>query len=133
MIPTILLVDDEADIVSANCRMLEEYGYKVLAAKSSDDALAIFARNGQSIDVVVTDIMMPGMNGMELIRKLKKIAPEIKVIATSGLGRNMGGSPQAAEMESLNVINFLRKPYTVQNLLTTLYEALDEKQMVQYH
>jgi len=129
----ILFVDDEADIVSANCRMLEEYGYKVLAAKSSDDALAIFARNGQSIDVVVTDIMMPGMNGMELIRKLKKIAPEIKVIATSGLGRNMGGSPQAAEMESLNVINFLRKPYTVQNLLTTLYEALDEKQMVQYH
>jgi len=124
----ILFVDDEDNIVSSNRRMLENYGYKVLTAKSGGEALALFRKNGQIIDVVVTDILMPNMDGVELIREVKKIHPKIKIIASSGLGKDLNGRFPVSDLKSLKIDNFLDKPYTVQQLLTVLHEVLSGKQ-----
>ncbi|MDB6112687.1 MAG: Hybrid sensor histidine kinase/response regulator [Pedosphaera sp.] len=127
----ILIVDDEVNIVSATQRMLEQYGYKVLVANSGQEALRIFTRHDQPIELVITDIMMPGMDGLALIQALKKIDPRIKILPSSGLGKDLGGNLRAAELESLGVRCFLAKPYTAEKLLTGLHLALTEPQHLQ--
>jgi two-component system, cell cycle sensor histidine kinase and response regulator CckA len=125
---TILIVDDEVAIVSATREMLEKHGYKVEVAGNGREALAIFVRNNQAIELVLTDNMMPVMDGIELIRVLKEIDPQVKIIASSGLSRDLGGSFRAEELKALDVKMFLSKPYTAEKLLIALHESLGEKQ-----
>ena len=125
---TILLVDDEANIVAATRRMLEQHGYKVLMAKHGREALTIFTRNDHPIDLVVTDIMMPGMDGIELIQALRGINPHVKIIAASGLGRDLAGGLRGKEMKALSIRTFLAKPYTAEKLLTALHGLLGKPQ-----
>jgi signal transduction histidine kinase len=80
---TILLVDDEDVVRAATAEMLEDLGYKVLQADSGAAALAML-RAGQSVDLIVTDYLMPGMNGVELIRNARNIAPCVKGLVISG-------------------------------------------------
>jgi CheY-like chemotaxis protein len=124
---TVLLVDDETNIVSATRSMLEQHGYKVCAANQGRDAITVFTRSERPVDIVVTDIMMPGMDGIALVQALRGIDPRVKVIASSGLGRDLAGSPRARELESLGIQSFLSKPYTAEKLLTALHDLLDIK------
>jgi two-component system cell cycle sensor histidine kinase/response regulator CckA len=121
---TILLVDDEADIVSATRKMLEQHGYNTVVANFGKEALAIFTRDHPSIDLVVTDIMMPGMDGIELIHALRGVSPRVKIIASSGLGRDLAGGLRGKELEALGIRTFLAKPYTAEKLLTALHGML---------
>src|SRR5262249_35960721 len=125
---TILIVDDEAAILSATREMLEKHGYRVEVAGNGREALAVFVRSSNTIDLVLTDIMMPVMDGRALIQVMMGIDPQVKIIASSGLGRDLGGSLRAAEMEALGVKAFLSKPYTSEKLLMALHESLQEKQ-----
>jgi CheY-like chemotaxis protein len=112
----ILVVDDEENIRKVIDATLERYGYRVILAADGTDAIALYAQHRDEIAVVVTDIAMPYMDGEALIRALKKLNPDIKVIAMSGLI-----SPdQTAELRNLNVGDFLSKPFTAESLLTTL-------------
>jgi two-component system cell cycle sensor histidine kinase/response regulator CckA len=120
----ILIVDDEVSIVSATRRMLEHYGYKVLVANNGQEALKIFTQHPQPINLVITDIMMPGMDGLALIQALKKIDSRIRILPSSGLGRDLGGNLRASELDSLGIKAFLAKPYTAEKLLTGLSAAL---------
>jgi nitrogen-specific signal transduction histidine kinase/CheY-like chemotaxis protein len=122
---TILLVDDETNIVSATRSMLEQHGYKVCAANQGREAINVFTKNERPVDLVVTDIMMPGMDGIALVQALRGIDPRVKIIASSGLGKDLAGSPRARELESLGIKAFLAKPYTAEKLLTALHELLD--------
>jgi two-component system response regulator CpxR len=79
---TILCVDDNEQALSVRKFMLETRGYRVLTAQSAHDALDAF--RGESIDLVLSDLVMPGMDGNELVRRLKEIAPEIPMILISG-------------------------------------------------
>jgi CheY-like chemotaxis protein len=88
------------------------------------EALAMVQRHGQAINVVVTDVMMPEMDGVEMIRVLRKIHPRLKIIASSGLGTDRGGSLRSEELKALNVKSFLVKPYTVDKLLEALHGLL---------
>jgi len=81
---TILVVEDQADVRSFACRSLQNFGYRVLEASGADDALRIAARDGDSIDLLLTDVVMPGMNGVELSRKLRAQYPRMKVVYASG-------------------------------------------------
>jgi two-component system, cell cycle sensor histidine kinase and response regulator CckA len=121
---TILIVDDEVNIVAVAGKMMERNGYQVLVANHGKQALEIFARKQETIELVLTDIMMPDMDGVALIRALKKRNPQIKIIASSGLGKDLGGSLWAAELESLQVKCFLAKPYTAEKLLNSLHDLL---------
>ena len=104
--------------------MLERHNYRVLTAVNGEKAMDIIGRREQKIDVLVTDMMMPEMDGMALIRAVRSVIPELKIIASSGLGTDMGGNSRAQELKTLGVAAFLAKPYSTQKLLTTLHQLL---------
>jgi signal transduction histidine kinase/serine/threonine protein kinase/CheY-like chemotaxis protein len=118
---TVLLVDDEPLVREATRRTLRSLGYQVLGAKSADEALRIAAENVDSIDLVITDVMMPGMNGLELARELGKIRPSLKVLFISGYTAGV-----LAERGFLNEsVNFLQKPVAREQLSARLRELLN--------
>jgi CheY-like chemotaxis protein len=79
---TVLFVDDEEMLLEVGSLMLQRLGYNVLSTSNGQEAIEIFKRN--EIDVVILDMRMPGMNGDEVCRQLKKIKPKIKIILASG-------------------------------------------------
>ncbi len=117
--------------MSATREMLENHGYQVEVAVNGREALAVFIRNNQAIELVLTDNMMPVMDGMELIRVLKEIDPRVKIIASSGLDQDAEESFRPEELKALGVNSFLSKPYTADKLLIALRELLEEKQVSQ--
>ena len=116
----ILVADDEAAVREITKQILESYGYQVLLAKDGTEAVVHYAAKRKEIKVVLTDMMMPFMDGPATIRALRKIDPEVKIIATSGLVRN----GKANEVAGLSVNAFLAKPYTAETLLMTLRDVL---------
>ena len=120
----ILVADDEAAVREITKQILESYGYQVLLAKDGTEAVVHYAERKAEIKVVLTDMMMPFMDGPTTIRALKKIDPKVKIIATSGLMRN----EQANEVAGLSVNAFLAKPYTAETLLVTLQNVLGTAQ-----
>jgi PAS domain S-box-containing protein len=117
---TILLVDDEPSIREVAAIILESHGYKVLVAEDGPSALAIFAREMGHIVAVVTDLAMPGMDGLMLVRTLRRLEPGLKVIVSTG----RDDDSHAGEIPALNVDGWLTKPYTTRNLLLKLSHVL---------
>ena len=117
----VLLVDDEKPILQIARALLEGHGYEVLAAADAAEALAIFAMRSDEIKLVLTDLSMPFMDGIALIRTLQKMKPDVRVIASTGRG---GQEQHSEELEELNVHTCLTKPYNKTKLLKTLYDAL---------
>lgn len=114
----ILVVDDEMGIIKATCKLLERHNYKVFPATDGAEALTVFSRHRGSIQLVLTDVMMPVMDGLALTRVIRKLDSAVKIVASSGL------EPDARfeEMRGLGVNAFLTKPYTAEKLLRLLRE-----------
>jgi PAS domain S-box-containing protein len=121
---TVLIVDDEPDIVSGMRDALQNQNYRVLVARNGQEALESLKANGQSVNVVVTDLMMPEMDGLTLIRGLRVSNPNLRIIASSGLSADAGGRGRGQELQSMGVQSFLTKPYTADKLLTALHDLL---------
>ena len=119
---TVLVVDDEASILVITSQTLQAFGYRVLTATDGAEAVAIYAQHRHEIAVVLTDMMMPIMDGPATIRALTKIDPEVKIIAASGLSAN--GS--VTKISGTVVKHFLTKPYTAGTLLKIMRSTLDE-------
>lgn len=117
----ILLVDDEASILRVSARALEDRGYRVMAAGDGTEALARFAGARGSVKVVITDLKMPMMDGVVLVRTLRQMDPRVKVIVSTG----HGDEDQLASLRSLGVKTTLKKPYTVEMLLRTVRQEID--------
>jgi PAS domain S-box-containing protein len=120
----ILVVDDEPEVIASMRELLEQHNYQVCTAANGEEALDVFGRQEHPIDAMITDIMMPGMDGVALIRALRAVVPELKIIASSGLGPDMGGSLRAQELKSLGVGCFLPKPCGTDHLLKSLHQLL---------
>jgi two-component system cell cycle sensor histidine kinase/response regulator CckA len=118
----ILVVDDEIAIREITKGTLETYGYRALTAADGTEAVALYAQHKDEIRVVLTDLMMPYMDGPVTIRALRKLNPHVKIIASSGLADN----GKLAEVNG-GIQSFLPKPYTALKLLTTLDELLTEE------
>jgi len=120
----ILLVEDEASLRRLTRRFLEEYGYNVIEASSGVDALRRWTQLPRPIDLLVTDMVMPGgVSGGDLARQLRKSEPKLRVLFTSGYTVEMIG-PQ----ENLQPgVNFLPKPYTRQVLAKAVHRCLQIK------
>ena len=118
----ILVVDDEASILTITSQTLQAFGYKVLTASDGADALAVYAERKNDIAIVLTDMMMPVMDGAALVRVLKRMNPAIKIVAASGLSTNSN----VTKGFEVNVKRFLAKPYTADTLLQTLQAFLNE-------
>jgi CheY-like chemotaxis protein len=119
---TILVVDDEQSIREITAATLQQFGYKVLTAPDGTEALAVFAKNSADIAAVVTDMAMPYMDGVVLVRALKKIDPNVKAIAMSGLMN----PEHAAELRELNVTSTLSKPFTAEDLLIVVKKTISK-------
>jgi two-component system, cell cycle sensor histidine kinase and response regulator CckA len=112
----ILVVDDEASIRSVIQATLEAHHYSVLIASDGREAIALYAEHNDKINLVLLDMMMPSMDGQTTIRALKKIDPDVKIIAVSGLFSNKELALNAGAK------SFLQKPYTNQDLVVMIDE-----------
>ena len=119
---TLLIVDDEEVILTAVQEALTSHGYKVIAISDSPNALKIFQKIPQEIALVITDIAMPHMDGKELIKKIKEVKPEVKIIAMSGHAKYIADKDGIREIDG-----FLKKPFESPYLLSVVRRILDAK------
>lgn len=117
---TILLVDDEEAIRVVVTATLERAGYRVLSAANGADGLALFARHRDTVALVLTDLGMPVMDGLEMVAAVRALEPTIRIIASSGLDEGTGGRGVPTGVRA-----FLRKPYDASAMLRTLRVVLD--------
>lgn len=115
----ILVVDDEMAIREITKASLETYNYQAITASNGIEAVAIYAEHHERISMVLTDMMMPSMDGPTTIRTLQKINPDVKIIAVSGLA----SSDKMAQSAGTGVKTFLSKPYTTKELLETIEQV----------
>jgi PAS domain S-box-containing protein len=120
---TILVVDDETTIIQMTTAVLVGCGYQVIPAKGGEAALETFRNRRDVISAVLLDMMMPGIDGLQTLEKLREIDPKVRVIACSGLGTAQ------RENQAINAgaKYFLPKPYSDDQLLTTLTKLLNAK------
>lgn len=117
---TILLVEDEETVRQMTTDILEEGGYTTLVAMTPQEALALCARADQQIDLLLTDVVMPGMNGRELSRHIESMRPGIKVLFMSGYAADIIPEAEVADAGT----NFIQKPFNMQTLLDKIEERL---------
>ena len=120
---TILLVDDEEMIIEVNQEILKALGYNPMIARSGTKAIEIYKNNIDKINMVIMDMIIPGMSGKEAYDGLKKINPEIKVLLSSGYSI----SGQAAEILEQGCNGFIQKPFKLRELSVKIREVLDGK------
>lgn len=118
---TILLVEDERTTAEMVRHLLESLGYRVLRTSNGHDALILYRRFAPDIDLIVTDMMMPRMTGVELIRAIRRISASVSIIALSG-------SPRQDFPRDLRhtITCWLRKPADVSRLAVEVHRALNE-------
>ena len=116
----VLVIDDEAAIREITKETLQAYGYRAITASDGAEGVAIFAENKKDIDAVITDMMMPVMDGTAVILALKRIRPDAKIIAASGFT----AGEQIKKPSDSDIQAFLTKPYTAEELLKALAGAL---------
>ncbi len=118
----VLVIDDEFSICHITQQTLETFGYRVLTASDGAEAVALYAQQAQQIAVVLTDMMMPIMDGVATIQVLMRLNPSVKIIAASGI--DSGDS--FAKAAHAGVKRCLLKPYTAEALLKVIREVLDQ-------
>ncbi len=119
----VLVVDDEDTIRTVTRQTLERHGYRVMTAEDGSQAIGLYALHRDDIAVVLTDMMMPVMDGATLIAALKRIEPGVRVVAASGLD----SGDHATRAVKAGVRHFLPKPYSAETLLITIRDVLDDK------
>lgn len=119
----ILVVDDEIAIIEITCTTLNAYNYRALAAANGMEAVEVFSRHHADIDLVITDVLMPGMDGMAMVNALREIKPDVKVIAVSGHLTQ----EKLDQIKANNVKLFLRKPFSTEKLLASVRSTLEEQ------
>ena len=115
---TILLVEDEASVRDLTRRMLEESGYRVLSAANGSEALRLCTVNREHLDLMITDVVMPQMRGVEVARRVARIRPGLRVLFMSGYTDN------SIDLDIAESVWFLQKPFVLGELLSAVREAL---------
>ena len=119
----ILLVDDEEMVLDVGVQLLKTLGYTVLEAKGGKEAVEIYKANKDKIDMVILDMIMPGVGGGEAYDRMKEINPNIKVLLSSGYSIN----GQATEILERGCDGFIQKPFNMKQLSRSIREILDKQ------
>jgi len=115
---TILVVDDEDLLLTVAETILTGYGYRVITANSAQRALEVLSKNDRAVDLVMTDLVMPGMSGRELVETIQQQWPGLRVLLSSGYAR---------PVNSEEGINYLQKPFTSQEMLLKVKQILSSE------
>jgi len=123
---TVLIGEDEDALRKIAADFLRTLGYRVVAARNGDDALALFREKPGEIDMALLDIAMPGMNGLDVYHEIKKVRPDIDVLFMTGY------SLDAANISTIQNqgISIIRKPFTMTALARRIREILDKEKTV---
>ncbi len=124
---TILVVDDEPNILEVTEEMLQTMGYNVLTANNGREAVALFGKNSLTVDLTILDMIMPGLSGGETYNRIKKIRPEAKVLLSSGY--SIKGEAQKILDRGCN--GFIQKPYNLEKLSEKLEVVLGGKKVIE--
>lgn len=116
----ILLVEDEENVRRVTGRLLERLGFSVLLASSAEEALALYEGQGARPDLVLTDVVMPGLTGIEMAERIRAMDPSLPIVFTSGYtSRELGRTPDDPPSP------FLPKPFSLEDLERSVRDALD--------
>ena len=117
---TILVVDDEQDILILLKLMLETHGYRALLARGAEAALRFLRQDELIVDLLLTDVVMPGMNGTDLARAVRELRPDLPILFMSGFV-----DTDAVRLKVWDdAVRFLRKPFTEEVFLGNIREIL---------
>jgi DNA-binding response OmpR family regulator len=119
MQPTILVVDDEPMVLGFLTGTLSRYGYRVVQAESGAQALRLCKDRGHTIDLILTDVVMPGLNGKDLVEAIRSLGLDPKTLFMSGFTRDV-----AAETGFTDWASFIQKPFTPTQLVGKVREVL---------
>ncbi len=123
---TVLLVEDEPGVRALATTLLERSGYVVIAASSAREALELVGgTHGRSIDLLATDVVMPGMSGPDLARRLTSLRPGVPILFLSGYSEQSGGGLSLEELGVHGEVAFLAKPFTPEAIAQAVRSALD--------
>jgi two-component system, cell cycle sensor histidine kinase and response regulator CckA len=120
---TILVVEDEYLILRAIRRLLKSYGYTVFVAADGEEAIDVFTRHKDEITIVLSDVGLSKMNGIDVFKKIREIDPQMKVILASGFFE----PDLKFSLQKMGARGFIQKPYSNDDVLRKLREILDEK------
>jgi DNA-binding NtrC family response regulator len=119
----ILLVEDEAFVRQATCSILQRAGFEVLSAEDAQEAMNVYLGGDRKVDLVLTDMVLPGKSGEELGKEMRQYSPEMAILVTSGYGE------AAYETESPEAHTyFLAKPYSRRTLVEKIESILGPTQ-----
>jgi two-component system cell cycle sensor histidine kinase/response regulator CckA len=125
---TVLLIDDEQAVLEVGKELLEVMGYRVLAASEGEKAVEIYTKNRDKIDIVVLDMVMPGMGGGEVYDHLKKIDPDVKVLLASGFAID----GEASKILDRGCDGFIQKPFNMKELSERITEIINDQPSIHH-
>jgi len=117
---TILIVEDDRVARMALEEIFDLLGYRSLVAASGEEALDLYTRHAPEIGLVLSDMKMPRMNGLELYQKLKAIDPDIKMVLSTGFSEQEQGTHEAEGIKA-----WIQKPYSIDRLMDVVQRVLD--------
>ena len=120
----ILVIDDEPHILLMLKKMLERVGYEIDLAANGNEGLELFKKTPS--DLVITDIIMPEKEGLETIRAMKRVSPELKIIAMSGGGK-ISADNYLEIAKIFGASKVIEKPFTQQDMVSAVNELLEKK------
>jgi two-component system, cell cycle sensor histidine kinase and response regulator CckA len=119
-LPVILLVEDEELVREVAADILEFEGYRVFRARNAHEAKAAFQRYAEIVQLLITDVVLPGQNGLDLARELKTASPSLRILFVSGFPENNWTRQAHREDES----SYLPKPFSAESLMRAVRNAL---------
>jgi PAS domain S-box-containing protein len=117
---TVLVVEDEAGILELSRQLLEQLGYTVLTASSPKEAIRLFEERGKEVDLLISDVVMPEMNGRELVQRIGAMKAGLKYLFMSGYTADVIANQGVLD----EAVNFIQKPFSIQQLAAKVREAL---------
>jgi two-component system, cell cycle sensor histidine kinase and response regulator CckA len=121
----ILLVEDEEGVRNVAAKALSDYGYQVIESETAQQAMDVFQHRSEELDMVLSDIVLPDQNGIELTERMKAKKPDLKILLSSGYADQRSHSKEVAEQG----IPFLQKPYALGDLLIAVKDIIDGRKI----
>ena len=122
-IETVLVVDDEQLVRELARDILKRYGYTVLMASGGEEAVELYRQHADKIAMVILDILMPDVDGVETFRRIREIDPAARVVISSGYDEDHAGE----KVLQAGAAAFFQKPYRIAELLKVVREAIEQK------